>query len=441
MQISRSSFPPGFLFGAATSSYQIEGHGFGGAGSTHWDSYAATAGNVFERENGRIACDHYHRFDEDLEIASGIGLDAWRFSTSWARVLPEGRGRVNQQGLDFYDCLVDAILEHGLKPYPTLYHWELPSALADQGGWANASIADWFADFAELMGRTIGDRIHGIAPINEPWCVAWLGHFVGRHAPGTRDIRAAARAMHHVPLAHGRAVQALRAQGVANIGAIVNFEFAQPADDDPSTVRVAALYDAIFNRWFLGAMRNACYPDVVLEHLEPHLPSGWAADMPAISTPVDWIGVNYYTRKLIKADDSKLFPGWQEVPGPLPNTGMGWEIYPEGLGYFLSRVHEEYAHGLPIYVTESGMADLHNTVSLPLEDQLRTEYIQMHLDQTLRAINSGVDVRGFFIWSMLDNYEWAHGYKQRFGLVHVDFETLVRTRKGSCHALQQMLGN
>jgi len=228
---TRAAFPAGFLFGAATSAYQIEGHGAGGAGVCEWDSFAATPGNVTGAADGRIACDHLHRFAEDLDLCRDAGLDAWRFSTSWARVLPEGRGPTNEAGLDFYDRLVDAVCARDLKPFLTLYHWELPAALADLGGWRNRDIADWFADYAGVVARRIGDRVHATATINEPWCVSWLSHFIGQHAPGLRDIRATARAMHHVLLAHGRAVQALRGLGIGNLGIVVNQEYALPADD------------------------------------------------------------------------------------------------------------------------------------------------------------------------------------------------------------------
>src|SRR6056297_2251496 len=252
MDFTRSDFPEGFLFGAATSSYQIEGHAFGGAGSTHWDTFAATPGNVTRAENGARACDHYHRWSDDLDLLAAANLDVYRFSTSWARVLPEGRGAPNADGIDFYDRLVDGLLERGIKPAATLYHWELPSPLADLGGWRNRDIARWFGDFTEVIMGRIGDRVWSAAPINEPWCVGWLSHFLGHHAPGLRDIRAAAHAMHHVLLAHGRATQAMRGLGMRNLGAVCNFEYAAPADDSPETAAATATYDAIYNRFFLS---------------------------------------------------------------------------------------------------------------------------------------------------------------------------------------------
>ncbi|WP_224824665.1 GH1 family beta-glucosidase [Cognatishimia sp. MH4019] len=433
MDFKRSDFPEGFLWGAATSSYQIEGHRFGGAGLTHWDSFAATPGNVVRAENGDRACDHYHRFEDDLDLLAAAGFDAYRFSTSWARVLPEGRGTPNAEGLDFYDRLTDAMLERGLKPCATLYHWELPQPLADLGGWRNRDIAGWFGDFTEVIMGRIGDRMHSVAPINEPWCVAWLSHFMGHHAPGMRDIRAAARAMHHVLLAHGTAIQRMRGLGMSNLGAVCNFEWADPADDSDAAREAALDYDAIYNRFFLGGMFHKAYPERVLSGLEPHLPEGWQDDFDTIAAPVDWVGLNYYTRKLIGPTVGP-WPAHEEVDGPLPKTQMGWEIYPDGLYNFLTRTASEYTGDLPLYVTENGMASAE-----PHEDQDRIAYLNAHVAKAQQAMAEGVPLKGYFIWSLLDNYEWALGYEKRFGLVHVDFESLQRTPKASYEALKLAL--
>ncbi|MCY3880363.1 MAG: GH1 family beta-glucosidase [Rhodobacteraceae bacterium] len=439
MKLSRSQFPAGFQFGAAGSSYQTEGHGFGGAGGTHWDSFAATPGNVANGENGSIACDHYHHWPQDLDLAAECGFDAWRFSISWARVIPDGYGAANSAGLDFYDRLIDGICARGMKPFATLYHWELPSPLADRGGWMNRDIADWFADYADTVMRRIGDRIHSVAPINEPWCVAWLSHFMGLHAPGLRDIRATARAMHHVPLAHGAAVQAMRALGQKNIGLVANFERVLPAFADAASCRAADLYDQIYNRWFLSAVRLGEYPADALAGLAAHMPAGWEQDFAQISTDVDWIGINYYTRKLITAGPTGMFGDFREVEGPLPKTDVGWEIHSEGLLHFLKMVWEECARGLPLYVTENGMANADFPVAGAVPDNARISYLQDHLRQLLRAVGSGIDVRGYFVWSFLDNFEWSLGYAKRFGIVHVDFDSMRRTPKASYFALRQAL--
>lgn len=435
----RSEFPPDFQFGVATSAYQIEGHAQGGAGLTHWDTFAATPGNVVRAENGARACDHLTRWPEDLDLIRDGGFDVYRFSTSWARVLPEGRGQVNAQGIDFYDRLVDGMLERGIKPALTLYHWELPVPLADLGGWRNRDIAGWFADYAQIVARRLGDRLWSTAPINEPWCVAWLSHFLGHHAPGLRDIRAAARAMHHVLLAHGRAIQTLRAEGVGNLGAVCNLEYAHPATDSPADIAAAGRYDAIYNRFFVSGLFKGNYPTEVLQGLAPHLPQGWQEDFAIIGQPLDWLGLNYYTCKRIAAGQGP-WPATDELPGPLATTEMGWEIYPEGLHHFLTTLRRDYTGDLPLYVTENGMAapDAADPQGRVCDDD-RISYLARHLQVCRQAIAEGVPLKGYFAWSLLDNFEWSLGYDKRFGLVHVDFETLARRPKESWHQMRAAL--
>jgi beta-glucosidase len=439
MPLTRADFPDDFLFGAATAAYQIEGHGFGGAGSTHWDTFAATPGNVVRAEDGAIACDHYHRWPDDLDLLRAAHMDAYRFSTSWARVLPEGRGTPNPEGLDFYDRLVDGMLARGLKPFQTLYHWEMPSALADLGGWTNRDTAFYFADFAEVITRRIGDRVASIATINEPWCVAWLSHFIGAHAPGQRDIRAAARAMHHILLAHGAAVERLRGMGQPNLGIVLNFDHCTPASESAADTLASATQDAIFNRWFIEGITRGTYPAEALAGLAPYMPQDWHQDMSMIGQPLDWLGVNYYTRHIHGFDGTRPWPHARDVPGPLPKTQMGWEIFPDGLYGFLTRLARDYVGSLPIYVTENGMANADEVLNGTVNDHIREDYLFAHLDATRRAIAEGANVKGFFYWSLLDNYEWAEGYEKRFGLVHVDFETLQRTPKASYHALARAI--
>jgi len=439
MKPTRADFPQGFLFGAATAAYQIEGSGFGGAGPCHWDTFAATPGNVVRAEDGSLACDHYHRWPEDLDLLKDAGMDAYRFSTSWARVMPEGRGAANPEGLDFYDRLVDGMLERGLKPFQTLYHWEMPSALADLGGWTNRDVAHWFADFAEVITRRIGDRVASVATINEPWCVAWLSHFLGHHAPGARDIRAAARAMHHVLLAHGATVERLRGMGQPNLGIVLNFDYCLPASDSAADVLASATQDAIFNRWFIEGITRGTYPPEAMAGLAPHMPKDWQDDMALIGQKLDWLGVNYYTRGLQSFAPDSPWPHLRPVPGPLPKTQMGWEIYPEGLYGFLTRLARDYVGDLPIYVTENGMANADEVLNGTVNDHVREDFLFAHLDATRRAIADGANVKGFFYWSLLDNYEWALGFEKRFGLVHVDFETLQRLPKASYHALARAI--
>ena len=440
MNFTRADFPEGFLFGAATSSYQIEGHGFGGAGRTHWDDFAATPGNVVRCEDGRVACDHYHRLDEDLDLLAGLNVDVYRFSTSWARVLPDGRGTPNAEGLDFYDRLVDGLIQRGIKPALTLYHWELPSALADLGGWRNRDIAHWFADYTQVIADRLGDRLWSVAPINEPWCVGWLSHFVGAHAPGLRDIRATARAMHHILLTHGRAIQTLRAAGLTNLGAVCNLEWATPADTSEAALAAAARYDAIYNRFFLGGMFKGAYPELVLEGLEPHLPKCWQDDFATITEPVDWCGINYYTRSVI-SHESGPWPNYAQGTGDLPKNSIGWETYPQGLSDFLVRTHRDYTGDLPLYVTENGMAADDVMRDGAVNDVDRIAFVDAHLAAVKDAVAAGVPVAGYYLWSLLDNYEWAYGYEKRFGTVHVDFNSLQRTPKASYHALAEAFGS
>ncbi|MGI9355580.1 MAG: GH1 family beta-glucosidase [Rhizobiaceae bacterium] len=435
----RSDFPPGFEFGTATSSYQIEGSSFGGCGVSHWDTFAATPGNTVRSENGSIACDHYHRWEADLDLIRDAGLDAYRFSTSWARVQPEGKGVANAEGLDFYDRLVDGMLERGIKPYATLYHWDLPAPLAAVGGWQNRDIADRFADYTRLIMGRIGDRTEAVATFNEPWCITWLSHFMGHHAPGLRDIRAAAHAMHFVLLAHGKSVGMMRELGAKNVGVVMNFEYSQAADSSQTSQRAASLYDGIYNRWFLGGVFKREYPTDVLDGLGPHMPPGWQDDFDTVAAPVDWLGVNYYTRKLIMGDGKGVWPAAIEVPGPLEKTSVDWEIYPEGLHHFLTWAHENYTKDLPIHVTENGMASNDALENGSVIDDQRIRYLNAHLKQAQKAIADGVPLKSYFIWSLLDNYEWSLGYDKRFGLVHVDFETLTRTPKRSWHELKTAL--
>lgn len=439
MPFKRSDFPKDFVFGAATSAYQIEGHAFGGAGTTHWDSFAATPGNVVRAEHGARACDHYHLFEQDLDLLAQAGFDAYRFSTSWARVMPDGK-TPNPEGLDFYDRLTDAMLERGLKPNLTLYHWELPSALADLGGWRNRDIAKWFGEYTACIMNVIGDRMETIAPINEPWCVGWLSHFLGLHAPGLRDIRATARAMHHILLAHGTAIETMRSMGFSGLGGVFNMEWANPADQSAEASAAADLFDGYYNRFFLHGIFKGHYPENVMEGFAPHMPDAWEDDFKTIKAPLDWVGINYYTRSNI-APNGAAWPSHGPVEGPLPKTQMGWEIYPEGLYQLLTRTAEEYTGNLPIFITENGMANADILVDGAVDDAARIAYFESHLAATRRAIAAGVPVGGYFAWSLLDNYEWALGYEKRFGMVHVDFQNMARTPKASYHAFKNALAS
>lgn len=435
---TRADFPSDFVFGAATAAYQIEGSSHGNCGSSHWDTYAATPGNVVGADNGSVACDHYHRMNQDLDLVRDGGFDAYRFSTSWARVMPDGHN-ISIDGLDFYDELTDGILSRGLRPNLTLYHWDLPSALADIGGWANREIALRFGTFTEAVMGRIGDRIDMVATINEPWCIAWLSHFLGLQAPGLRDIRAAARAMHHVLLAHGVSLEVLRVANKNDAGIVLNLAQPESATQSELDVLAARTLDAIHNRWFLDALFLGQYPDEMLVPLAPYMPIGFENDMERIAKPIDWLGINYYTRSIVAAAPHEPWPSIAPVEGPLQKTAMDWEIYPQGLLTLLKRVRSEYSGQLPLFVTENGMAGDEALENRSCDDPQRVAFLEDHLQAVKLAIEADVPVMGYFVWSLLDNFEWSYGYEKRFGLVHVDYETQRRTPKSSYRAFQEAL--
>lgn len=431
--------PRDFLYGVATSSYQIEGSGFGDCGRSQWDDFAA-AGKTRNGENGAVACEHYHRYAEDLDLIQQGGFGAYRFSFSWARLLPENDNTPNPKGIDFYDRLIDGMLQRGLRPFATLYHWDLPSRLAAAGGWRERDIAHRFADYSALVARHFGDRLEAIAPINEPWCVAWLSHYDGEHAPGMRDIAAATKAMHYVLLAHGLAIAVLREAGCHNLGCVLNKEYPVPVDESDMAKEKTELFDGVYNRWFEEAIFNGRYPPEVLAVLAPYMPDGYESDFKHINAPLDWVGVNYYTRAIIVPDPDEPHLGFRSKRGDLPKTDMGWEIAPEGLSFFLRRLAERYAPGLPLYITENGMANRDRVVDGRVDDNRRVDYFAAHLAQIVGLVEAGLPIRGYFAWSLLDNFEWALGYDKRFGLVHVDYDTQTRTPKKSYLAWQAALG-
>lgn len=424
------AFPKDFVFGAATAAYQIEGNSFGDCGRSHWDDFAANGGTA-NNENGSKACAHFLHWENDLDLMAAAGLNAYRFSIAWPRIFPQNSNSINNSGLDFYDRLLDGALAKGLAPHATLYHWDLPDYLARAGGWENPDIANRLADYGVAVHARLGDRLESLATINEPWCVAWLSHFLGHHAPGKKSLSSGVAAMHNVLKAHGRTVSALRAEGAQSLGIVLNMEYSQPASDDPKDQRAAQIFDGIYNRWFISALQNGAYPEDILEHFSDHMPKGWQDDLAEISAPIDWLGLNYYTRSIHADDGTNVFPFAKTVTGPLPKNSMGWELYPEGLRYFLNRLRTEYHVDVPVYVTENGMAWHDALTQSGVNDAERIGYFQVHLDAVARAILDGCDIRGYFLWSLLDNFEWAFGYDERFGVVHVDFETMVRTPKAS----------
>ncbi|MBX3091682.1 MAG: beta-glucosidase [Cryobacterium sp.] len=449
-------FPADFLFGVATAAYQIEGAAHeDGRTDSIWDVFCREPGAVVGGDNGDVACDHYHRYPADVELMSELGLQTYRFSTSWSRVCPDG-GAPNAKGLDFYSRLVDELLAKGIKPWLTLYHWDLPQALEDRGGWADRDTAYRFAEYAGVVHDSLGDRVTAWTSLNEPWCASFLSYIGGEHAPGRQDVAAGLAAGHHLLLAHGLATRELRARDESlQLGITLNLTVADPVDPADAADRDAARrIDGQFNRFFLDPVFRGSYPDDVLRDLEG---LGLEAaiqpgDLDIISTPIDALGINYYHGELVGAQPTGApmstaapserpkrspFPAADGVywhPRGLPETAMGWEVQPEGLTRLLKRIHDEYARlaGVSISVTENGAA--YNDTVEPdgsVNDADRTEFLRLHLNAILDAIDAGVPVDGYFYWSLLDNFEWAWGYDKRFGLVRVDYDTQLRTPKAS----------
>lgn len=436
--MKRSDFPQNFKFGTATSAYQIEGTQFGTCGPSHWDQFAKE-GKTHNSENGDIACAHYEKWEEDLDLIQQAGLDAYRFSISWPRIQPNGSGTPITESMSFYDKIIDGCLERGIEPHVTLYHWDLPLALSEKGGWQVRDTPKRFAEFSQHIGRRFGDRMASVATINEPWCASWLSHYEGGHAPGIKSLSAGAKSLHYILLAHGLSVEALRSENVENIGIALNMEYAQAASEKEQDQKAAQIFDGIYNRWFAEAIFKGQYPADVLENIANEMPQDWAADMEKISAPIDWLGINYYTRNIISDDGTSSFPYYTTSRGDLPATSQGWELYPQGLEFFLDRITKNYNGDIPITVTENGMASHDVIEDGEVNDVMRTTFFQQHLQAVLNARENGANMAGYFAWSLLDNFEWAFGYAERFGLVHVDFETQVRTPKKSYKFFQDFL--
>lgn len=435
------SFPKGFLWGVATSAYQIEGSPLAdGAGASIWHRFTHTPGTILNGDTGDTACDHYHRWRQDIALMRELGLKAYRFSTAWARIFPEGKGRLNPAGLDFYSRLVDTLLEAGIVPMLTLFHWDLPAALQDSGGWTNRDCAGWFADYAWQMVRSLGTRVPLWVTHNEPWVVTTLGYLLGQHAPGMRDLGAAARVAHHLLLGHALAVQAFRSENPPNaqIGIVNNLSPHHPASDSPMDQQVAEFHHQFVNRLFLDPLFEGRYPERVLATLSEFVPPIQEGDMELIQAPIDFVGVNYYTRFVVAYDPGSPLQ-FRHVRQPSLYTEMGWEVYPEGLYEILEWVRETYRNPT-IYLTENGAAfpDRLEEGGV-VRDQARLDYLRDHLIQAHRALQAGVALKGYFVWSLLDNFEWAHGFSKRFGLVYVDYATQQRILKQSARWYAQVI--
>jgi beta-glucosidase len=422
--------------GAATAAYQVEGAvREDGRGESIWDVFCRVPGAVANGDTGDVACDHYHRWREDLDLMSELGLETYRFSIAWPRVQPGGRGELNRAGVDFYRRLAEGLRERGIEPVATLYHWDLPQELQEQGGWAARDTTERFAEYAEHMARELGDVIQTWITHNEPWVVSFIGHAQGRFAPGLRDWATALRVSHHLLLSHGLAVERLRAHAPgAQVGITVNLAPMRPASDAPEDAAAARRADGHQNRWFLDPVLRGRYPADLVEHYERHvgpLDAVRDEDLPVIARPIDFLGVNYYYPAQVAADEGEAPLLLRPVPGPGPHTAMGWDVDAGGLHELLVRLRDDYGE-VPILITENGAAYPDPEPSGDVvEDPERVAYLRDHLAAVDRAREEGVDVRAYFAWSLLDNFEWAAGYSKRFGIVRVDYATQRRTVKRS----------
>ena len=438
---SQIKFPKDFLWGAATSSYQIEGAwNADGKGESIWDRFSHTPGKVKNGDTGDVACDHYHRWQSDIQVLKEIGLKGYRFSIAWPRILPSGSGAVNRAGLDFYSRLVDGLLEAGIQPFITLYHWDLPQALQDKGGWPVRSTAEAFVEYADAVSRRLGDRVKNWITHNEPEVVVTQGYYAGRHAPGIQDLNQSIWTSHHLLLSHGWAVQAIRANSPqAEVGIVLNTSWLMAASNSRADLEAARVRDGILNRWYADPLYGRGYPADIVAHYQSQgaLPGGMEfiqpGDMEAIAIPTDFLGLNYYSRWVVRSDAPGNAP---QVVFPAPKddrrwTEMDWEVYPDGLLGVLARFYFAY-QPLKLYVTENGASysdgpDAEGRV----RDLRRLDYLRSHLHACQRAILAGVPLAGYFAWSLLDNFEWGHCYSQRFGIVWVDFQTQQRILKDS----------
>jgi beta-glucosidase len=443
-------FPDGFVWGSATAAYQIEGAvNEDGRGPSIWDTFSRTPGRVFAGHTGDVACDHYHRYVDDVALMAGLGLASYRYSISWPRIQPDGNGPVNPRGLDFYDRLTDELIGQGIDPVVTLYHWDLPQSLESRGGWTVRETAEAFAEYAQIVYGRLGDRVKTWTTLNEPWCSAYLGYGSGRHAPGITDPASVFKAVHHLLLGHGLAARALRSAGAQSVSITLNPNSVLPLDPESAADRDAArIVDGLHNRIFLDPMIKGEYPADMLAHMERFVDLSFIkdGDTEIIKAPIDVLGVNFYQPAYVSAKPGE--PATGENPGtegiafraPVgPVTDMNWQIEPAGLTRLLERLHNDY--GVPLMITENGAAypDGPSGESGEVHDTNRIEYLDGHLRACHDAISHGVDLRGYFVWSLMDNFEWAEGYAKRFGIVHVDYATQSRLPKDSARWYSEVI--
>ena len=429
------NFSDQFVFGVATAAYQIEGAVLeDGRGATIWDTFSHTPGKVHNGDTGDVACDHYHLWEQDLDLIASLGVDAYRFSLAWARLFADGGGPLNRRGLAFYDRLIDGCLARDIKPFATLYHWDLPQGLADKGGWQNRGTADLFAHYAATVMDHFGDRLEAVTTFNEPWCSSMLGHLLGIHAPGESNLEAAIAVVHGQHRAHGLAVQSMRASSAdVPLGIVLNLQSVYPGTNSESDKIAAKRHEAFHNGLFMEPLFNEQYPDEVLDALGHMLPDNWQADIPTIAQPLDYWGLNYYTPMYVSDHKSPEtpYPSTRSAVRPeVTRTDIGWEEDASTMSDLLIDINQRYTLP-PCYITENGAAYNHEVVNGVVQDTPRIKYLQDHIGAVVTAMEAGVDIRGYFAWSFMDNFEWAEGYDMRFGLVHVDYKTQTRTLKDS----------
>jgi beta-glucosidase len=437
-----SRFPRGFVFGAATAAYQIEGAwDADGKGESIWDAFCRVPGAIAGGERGEVACDHYRRYADDVALMAELGLSAYRFSVSWPRVLPNGTGRVNEDGLDFYDRLVDALLERGIRPFVTLYHWDLPQALQNQGGWGSPDAPGWFADYAGLVAARLGDRVRSWMTLNEPEVAAFAGHAYGVHAPGLRDWGLALSTAHHLLRAHAAAAQAIRAAAdEPAVGIALNLAPCHAASDAAEDAEAARRLDGYLNRWFLDPLFGRGYPTDMVAWYGDLLPSEAVDETQGLTASLDFLGVNHYTRRIGRASADGVLRAETVTPPDATLTAMGWEVYPDGIRELLLRLQRDYGP-TTIFVTENGAAfDDLVEANGSIEDDVRVRFLARYLAAVAEAIDAGVPVEGYFVWTLMDNFEWAHGTSKRFGLVRVDYPTQRRTVKASGRWYRELIG-
>ena len=431
-----------FLWGVATSSYQIEGAAeTDGRAPSIWDTFCRIPGKVANGDNGDFACDHYNRYEEDLDLIKWLGVSAYRFSVAWPRVIPSGTGSINKAGIDFYNRLIDGALQRGIEPWLTMYHWDLPEALQQRGGWNNREIVNWFEEYANLLTSKYGDRVKNWMTLNEPLCSAWIGHLYGDMAPGIQDLQTALNASHHLLMAHGVASQVTRSNVAdSKVGIVINVTPAVPATDCEADIRAARLADEFDNAWFLNPVFGKSYPSDVVEVLGKS-PSVHEGDMDLIAQECDFLGVNFYFRQTIRSDaTSSPLPIRAVRRANVERTAMDWEVHAPAFEEILLRIKEVY-NPKSIYITENGSAWDDQLINGAVEDESRINYLQSHLDAMFSAQKKGVPIDGYFAWSLMDNFEWAYGYEKRFGIVHVDYKSQKRTPKKSAHYYKNLIAN